>query len=136
MKIYIHRWINFINDSTITAYSLSPLTFVYEHASRNSEYSHTLAFDSQVLKMFGQGNSEDKNNKILDTFNTYNWLFRSNQGPYGRGHVCKSHRIDDQLPHLWHQKYSVGATQVFGGISCRITSKIVGIRSTGKNGRV
>ena len=57
LKIWSHNRRNLINDATITTYCLSPLKFVYEHASRNADYSHNLACDDQVLKIFGKGNS-------------------------------------------------------------------------------
>ena len=67
MKIWIHRWLNFTNNATITVYCLSPFKFVYEHVSWNEDYSHTLACDRQVLTIFGLGKFEDKKNKMLDT---------------------------------------------------------------------
>ena len=55
LKIWSHFRLNFFNNTTITAQCLSPLKFVYENASSDVEYSHTLACDRQVLKMFCQG---------------------------------------------------------------------------------
>ena len=60
LKIRSHHHLNFTNEVTITEYFLSTLKFACEHAKRNSEYSHTLASDRQVLNIFGQGKSKDE----------------------------------------------------------------------------
>ena len=80
--------------------------------------------------MFGQGKLEDEKNKMLDTFNTEKQLFRIKQGPYERGHIWKIHLLDDQLSHLWHQQYYIGAAHIFGEVARRLTSKILGISSS------
>ena len=36
------------------------------------------------------------------------------------------------MPHLWNQKYSLGATHIFGEVVCRLTSKIFEIVSAEK----
>lgn len=134
MKIWGRRRINFINDMTMTAYCLSPLKFVYDHAaSNNAQFEHTLACDRMVIRLFGQGKSEAEKNALLDTFNTEKRLFRGKLGPYSRTHIWSSHLLDNQEPHLWHQQYSLGATKVLGRVACRVTSKVVGIGSAEKN---
>ena len=95
------------------------------HASRNEYFSHTLACEQNILKMFGQGKSEDENTNILDTFNTKKRLFRTKKGPYDHDHIWTSHLLGDQMPRLWHQEYSVGATHIFGKVAYRLTYKIV-----------
>ena len=70
---------------------------------------------------------------MLDTFNTDNQFFRIKKGTYERGHICISHILDDQLPHLWHQQYYLGATHIFREVSCRLTSKVVVIGSSETN---
>ena len=73
---------------------------------------------------------------MLDTFNTEKQYFQSKQGAYDSGHIWISHLLYSQMPHLWHQQYSLGDTQIFGEVACRLTSKIVEIVSAGRNGSI
>ena len=41
----------------------------------------------------------------------------------------ESKDISDGNSHLWHQKYSLPFTKVFGFVACRVTSKVLGIGS-------
>ena len=125
MNIWSHICLKLINDETITTYCLSPLKFVYDNLLRNARYSHTLACDCQLLNIFRQCKSEDEKNKMLELFNTYNQMFQSKQGIYGRGHIWTGNLPDYQLPHIWYQQHSLGDTQFWGEVACRLTSKIV-----------
>ena len=41
--------------------------------------------------------------------------------------IWKSKDIRDGISHLWHKKYSLPCTKVFGFVSFRFTSKVLGI---------
>ena len=105
---------------------------MYKHSSINTNWSHNLACDHQVPKIFGQGYSEDENNKMLETFNTEKRMFQGKQGTYDCVYIWTNHLLDGQLPHLWHKHYSLGATQILRKVANSLTSEIVGIRYSGK----
>ena len=46
---------------------------------------------------------------------------------YADKFICKSKDIRDGNIHLWHQKYSLPFTNVLGFVTCRVTSKVLGI---------
>ena len=77
--------LNFVKNTNITSYCIPNLKFLYYNTIRNSEYSHTLACDHQVLKMFGKGNYEDEKNKMLEIYNIEKRLLQITQGPYDYG---------------------------------------------------
>ena len=105
---------------------------MYEHASRSADYSHILVCYHHLPKMFGKVQPEDENTNMLGTLNTEKQFFLSKQGTYDRGHIYTNHILDNQLPHLWHQQYYLGATHIFGKVEYRFISKIFGIGSDKK----
>ena len=43
--------------------------------------------------------------------------------------IWSSKDICDINSHIWHYKYSLPSTKILGVVACRVTSKIIGIRS-------
>ena len=66
---------------------------------------------------YPQGQSEyNLFNHKNDAFDSYDFIWNSKY-------------ITDGNSNLWNQKYSLPPTKVLGFVACRVTSKILGIRS-------
>ena len=64
----------------------------------------------------------------LDLFWTEYTAFDNKIGSYDADEfIWKIKDISDGNSHLWHQKYSLPFTKFLGFVSCRVTSKVLGI---------
>ena len=80
------------------------------------------------------GSSEEELNETLDTFwSEYTKFNHENDYFYSNEFICSSKDICDGNTHLWHQKYSLPSTKVLVVVSCRVTSKILGIGSADRS---
>ena len=69
-----------------------------------------------------------KFHSTLDLFWTYYTDFDNNNGSFdGDEFICKIKDIRYSISNLWHQKYLIPCTKVLGFVSCRVTSKVLGI---------
>ena len=106
---------------------LCVIPHICKDAKDHSDSDHRKQVNN-VIKTLFSGASEEEMDVILDLFWTEYTAFDNKIGSYDADEfIRKSKGISDGNSHLWHQKYSLTFTKVLGFVSCRVTSKVLGI---------
>ena len=86
---------------------------------------------NNIIKTLFDGQTEKELHGALDTFCSEYTLFNHKNDPFDSNYfIWNIKDITDGNSHIWHQKYSLPFTKVLGFVDCRVTSKMLGIRST------
>ena len=96
----------------------------------NTQNKHHIQLNNVIKRLF-YGSNEKYLHGTLYTFWRKYTNSNQNNDPFDSNEfIWNSKDISDGNIHLWHQKYSLPSTKVFGFVACRVTSKIPGIGST------
>ena len=82
------------------------------------------------IKSLFAGSTLKELHETLDTFWSEYTNFNHKNGPFKSNEfIWNSKYICDINSHLWHHKYSLPSNKFIGFVTCRVTSKILGIGS-------
>ena len=83
-----------------------------------------------VIKSLFDVSTEKELHETLDMFWRQYTTFNHKNDPFDINEfIWNSKDISDGNSHIWHKKYSLPSTKVFGFLAFRVTSKIHGIGS-------
>ena len=106
---------------------LCVIPHIHKDATDHSDSDHMKQVKN-VIKTLFSGAYEEEMNVTLDMFWTEYTAFDNKVGSYDADEfIWKSKDISYGNNHLWHQKYSLPFTKVLGFVSCRFTSKFIGV---------
>ena len=122
-KIQIH--IN--TDFSVTGWMLCVIPHICKDAKDISDSDQSKQVKKFIKTLF-HGASEDEKDVTQDMFWTDYTEFDKNIGSFDADEfIWKSKDIRCGNSHLWHQKYSLPCTKVFGFVACIGTSKVLRI---------
>ena len=119
------------HDYSLAAYLLNPHPKVMAEAGSAKSLDHDEAVERLIAKLILPRNlvGDDKKIKLarlIDLFWSEYANFTNRLGKFNSDGMWIIAKMDTNLAHEWHKKYSVTRTQVLGRVSCLVLSKILG----------
>ena len=122
------------HDYAIAGWALCVMTEVRQDVNARMNGSHREAIERVVERLHlppcpnKRVNINDMSPAdIVDRFWGEFKDFKNQTGPYSKAGRWLTDDVRKGRSHLWHEKYSLGYTDVLGFVACRVTSKILGI---------
>jgi len=122
------------HEYSITAWALCVMKEVREDVSLRLKGAHRDAIEEVVRRLHlppclnkSVNLSEMNPADIVDTFWNEFKAFQTCSEPFHHASRWATKDVSSGRSHLWHEKYSLGYTQVLGFVACRVCSKLCGI---------
>jgi hypothetical protein len=125
MRMWIHRRETLVHDYSLVGYMLSPIPAIMERCSANRTETLSNASEHLIEKfILDPGLVGSQHSKelafLIDKFNDEYRDFTNKRGKFNKANIWITASDENTQGYCWHQKYSLGCTDVLGELACLV----------------